>query len=124
MIRAEDAYYFGHHTPVTLPAWRVELADGERYYLDPASGQVLQRVDGAARGYRWLHEGLHRLDFVRGFDRGAGWAATMSLLLGFAGAGVATGVWLGWRRAQADLGCLRKTKAPGGPGASVRGTNA
>jgi len=109
LIRQEDAYYFGHHEPVKLPAWRVELADGARFYLDPASGQVLSRVDGAARGYRWLHEGLHRLDFIRGLDRGAGWAAVMTVLLAFAGFGVATGVWLGWRRVKADLGGLRRT---------------
>jgi uncharacterized iron-regulated membrane protein len=113
LIRGEDAYYFGHHEPVTLPAYKVVLKDGMRFYLDPASGQVLSRVDGAARGYRWLHEGLHRLDFIRGFDRGAGWAAAMTALLALAGFGVATGVWLGWRRLKADLGGLRRTKAPG-----------
>lgn len=108
VIRQEDAYYYGHHEPVRLPAYRVELMDGVRFYLDPASGQVLRRVDGAARGYRWLFEGLHRLDVIRGFDRGPGWAAAMVLLLGIAGAGVATGVWLGWRRATSDLRALKK----------------
>ena len=112
LISGEDAYYFGHHEPVKLPALRVELADGVRFYLDPKSGQVLSRVDGAARGYRWLHEGLHRLDFVRGLDRGAGWAAAMTALLLFAGFGVGTGVWLAWRRAKADLGQLKGPKAP------------
>lgn len=111
-IDREDAYYYGHHEPVALPAYRVELADGVRFYLDPASGQVLAHVDGAERGSRWLFEGLHRLDFVRGLDRGPGWAAAMTLLLIFAGAGVAAGVWLGWRRVRSDLGRLAKGKAP------------
>jgi len=111
MIAEEDAYYYGHHGRVTLPAYRVELADGARFYLDPASGQVLARFDRAARSYRWLFEAPHRLDFIRGLDRGAGWAAAMVLLLAFAGIGVATGVWLGWRRAQVDLTSLGK-KAP------------
>ena len=112
LIRAEDAYYYGHHEPVILPAYRVELTDGVRFYLDRASGQVLSQVDGAGKAYRWLFEGLHRLDFVKGLDRGAGWAAAMVLLLAFAGVGVATGVWLGWRRATADVGRLAKARVP------------
>ena len=111
-ITREDAYYFGHHEAVTLPAYRVELKGGVRFYLDPASGQVLSRVDRNDKGYRWLHEGLHRLDFIRGFDRGAAWAAAMVALLVYAGVGVATGVWLGFRRAGADLSRRAKTKAP------------
>jgi hypothetical protein len=106
LIAKEDAYYYGHHEPVRLPVWRVVLEDGRRLYLDPASGEVLSSVDAAARGYRWLFEGLHRWDFVRGFDRGAGWAAAMVALLLAAGFGVATGVWLGWRRLRHDLAGL------------------
>jgi hypothetical protein len=106
LIAHEDAYYYGHHEPVRLPAYRVILDDGVRFYLDPASGDVLRRIDAAARGYRWLFEAPHRLDFVRGFDRGPAWAAAVILLLLAAAGGVATGVWLGWRRLQADLGRL------------------
>ncbi len=111
LIGREDAYYYGHHEPVVLPAYRVELADGVRSYLDPASGAVLARVDGPRKAGRWLFEGLHRLDVVRGFDRGPGWAAGMVVLLVFAGAGVATGVWLGWRRARTDVARIIR-KAP------------
>ena len=88
------------------------LADAVRVYIDPVSGQVLGAVDAEARGFRWWFEGLHRLDFIDGFDRGAGWAAAMTLLLGFAGLGVATGVWLGFRRARSDLGQIAR-KTPG-----------
>ncbi|WP_293682319.1 hypothetical protein [uncultured Phenylobacterium sp.] len=106
LITEEDAYYRGHHQPVSLPVYRVEMADGVRFYIDPASGQVLGAVDAPARSYRWLLEGVHGQDVVRGFDRGAGWAAAMAFLLGAAGLGVATGVWLGWRRAKADVAGL------------------
>lgn len=112
LITAEDTYYYGHHEPVVLPAWRVEMQDGVRFYLDPKSGHVLSRIDANARTYRWLFEGLHRLDFIRGWDRGANWAAAMVLLLALAGGGVATGVWLGWRRATSDIASLLKRKAP------------
>ena len=104
MIAQGDAYYFAHHEPIRLPAWRVVRNDGSRVYLDPRSGEVLASVDAAARGYRWLHEGLHRFDFVPGFGRGAAWAVAMVLLLAGVTFSVATGVWLAWRRVLTDLG--------------------
>lgn len=103
LITTEDAYYFGHHEPVDLPAYRVELTDGDRFYLSPASAAVLARVDSAARQNRWLFEAPHRLDFVRGLDRGPAWAAIVTALLLFCTVGVASGVWLGWRRAARDM---------------------
>jgi hypothetical protein len=103
LIGAGDAYYFAHHDEVRLPAWRAEMADGRRYYLDPASGALLADVDGAARGFRWLHLGLHRLDVVPGLDRGPLWAAVVAVLLAATTFGVATGAWLGLRRAVHDL---------------------
>lgn len=113
LITAADAYYYdGHDGSATLPAYRVELADGVRFYLDPTSGQTLAQVDGAARMQRWLFEGLHRLDVVNGLRGGAPWIVGMIVLLVLAGAGVATGVWLGWRRATADLRRLATKKAP------------
>lgn len=112
LITTEDTYYFGHHQPVALPAYRVELADGVRFYLSPTSGEVLARVDAAAKASRWLFEAPHRLDFVRGLDRGPIWAATVTGLLLFCTLGVATGVWLGWRRARSDVGAWRKAGAP------------
>ncbi|THD77367.1 MAG: peptidase [Phenylobacterium sp.] len=103
MIAAGDAYYFTHHEPVRLPAWRVITADGRRAYVDPASGELLASVDASARGYRWLHMGLHRLDFAPGFDRGPAWAMAMIALLAAVTFGVGAGVWLGLRRAAHDL---------------------
>jgi uncharacterized iron-regulated membrane protein len=107
-IAEPDAYYYPHHEPVILPAWRVVRADGSRAYLDPQSGGLLAAVDAPARGYRWLHLGLHRLDFTPGVNRGPVWAGLMLLLLAAASLGVATGVWLGWRRIRADLSALRR----------------
>jgi hypothetical protein len=112
LLRREDQYYRGHHEPVVLPVYRVIATDGVRFYLDPASGRLLRTVDGPSRGYRWLFEGLHRFDFVDGADRGAGWAGAMVALLALAGLGVATGVWLGWRRASSDIAGLLRRKAP------------
>lgn len=104
MIDQTDAYYHdGHDERAPLPAWRVVLTDGTRVYLDPASGHMRVRFDDTGKAYRWLFEGLHRFDFVRGFDRGPVWATAMILLLLVSGGGVATGVWLGWRRIREDI---------------------
>lgn len=103
LLRREDAYWYGHHDTVQLPVWRVIRTDGTRDYLDPATGELLRTVDRPAQGFRWWHLGLHRLDVVRGFDRGAGWATAMTALLVFAGLSVGIGVWLAGRRVQADV---------------------
>ncbi len=108
LMTAEDSYYFRHHEPLVLPAWRVILADGGRAYLDPKSGALLAQFDEAAKGYRWLHQGLHRLDVVPGFRRGPVWAGMTLALLAAVTFGLGTGVWLGWRRIGLDLHHLRQ----------------
>lgn len=108
LLAREDQYYRGHHEPVALPVYRVILRDGVRVYIDPGSGEVRRVVDAEAQGFRWAFEGAHRLDFVDGFDRGPGWAAAMTALLFLGGLGVATGVWLGVRRASDDLRRLNR----------------
>ncbi|WP_372784030.1 PepSY domain-containing protein [Phenylobacterium sp.] len=112
LLTHEDAYYFSHHEAVTLPVWRVLMADGRRYYLDPRSGAPVAAIDAQAKGYRWLHEGLHRFDFVPGFRRGAAWAAVTLVLLSLVTFGVGTGVWLGWRRIGLDLAQFRAPSRP------------
>ena len=110
LMTREDAYYFSHHEPVALPVWRVQLADGRRAYLDPRSGLVVATIDAQAKGYRWLHQGLHRFDFVPGWRQGPVWAAGVLILLIPVAAGVGTGVWLGWRRIGLDLHQLRQRR--------------
>lgn len=65
LIHEADLYHYGRRNPVVLPAVRIRLADPEEttWYLDPASGRVLGRVDAANRLHRWVFNGLHRLDF-------------------------------------------------------------
>ena len=55
ILQAEDAYYFrfqagfAERDPLALPVYRIALNDAEatRYYLYPATGQLLLRVDAA-----------------------------------------------------------------------------
>ena len=110
LLTTEDAYYFSHHDAVTLPVWRALMADGRRVYLDPRSGAVLANFDGPAKGYRWLHQGLHRLDVIPGLRRGPVWAGLTLLILAAVTFGVGTGVWLGWRRIGLDLHNLRRLR--------------
>jgi hypothetical protein len=101
LIHEEDAYHYAHKSEVVLPAWRVIYADEEatRLYLDPRTGEGLHLVDAEARAFRWLHLGLHRMDFA-GFLRARPmWdLLTLPLLLGVTFL-CAVGCWLGWRRA-------------------------
>jgi len=85
LIRAEDAYHFGHKGKVVLPAWRIIYADEEatRLYIDPRTGEGLAKVDSAARAYRWLHYGLHRMDFTGALRSRPLWdIVTLPLMLG------------------------------------------
>ena len=94
-----DAYYFSQRDSRPLPVYRVLVDDAERtrYYLDAASGDLVQQYDRARRGYRWLFEGLHRLDFSAQLRRRPVWDILMLLLLGGVCAVSLTGTYLGLR---------------------------
>ena len=112
LLRWEDAYWFSHHQRAKLPVYRVVAAGpaATRYYLDPETGALLGRFDPDARGYRWLHEGLHRWDFVPGLGDGPLWAALMVVLLSGVTAGVGTGVWMSWKAVGRDLRRIGRRK--------------
>lgn len=98
-LTQEDAFYYSRHSqPISLPVWRIVLPDDTRFYLDAATGELLRRVDAEARGFRWLHLGLHRLDFAA-WMRISPWRDVFmwSLLLGVTGV-CATGTILGVKR--------------------------
>jgi hypothetical protein len=98
LLDGGDAYYFSHHdSELTLPVYRIVSrgADHTRYYLDPVSGLLLARFGASARGYRWLHQGVHRLDFVR--ERPL-WDVLMLVLLGGVTFVCGTGAYQGIRR--------------------------
>ena len=112
MLRDEDSYYYRNASagPLTLPAYRVILADAghTRYYLDPRTSGLLGRVDSARRGYRWLFDGLHRLDFFAWLRIRPLWdLIVLSLLLG----GIAltgTGFYLALTRIKKDIGTVAR----------------
>jgi len=103
LLNSEDAYHYStRSSPVSLPVIRViagaESAHPVRYYLDPLSGRLLNKIDSGGKSFRWWHSALHTFDFAS-FTR-SGWfrnSLMLPLLLGAALVS-ATGTWLGIRR--------------------------
>jgi hypothetical protein len=101
LITSEDAYYFTHHREIALlPAYRAILGDEQRtrLYIDPISGVVLSAVDSNSRRYRWLHEGLHRMDFTPTLRARPVWDGVMLFLMCGVATVCSTGAILGIRR--------------------------
>jgi hypothetical protein len=99
LLTQEDSYYFSHHRELAaLPVYRLVLASGTRYYLDSVSGMLVAKLDASSRAYRWLHEGLHRLDFAAGLRARPQWDLIMLLLMSGVTVLCATGAYLGYRR--------------------------
>jgi hypothetical protein len=99
LLLQEDDFYFSHHREIaTLPVYRLLTANGTRYYFDSVSGMLVAKQDAAAQAYRWLHEGLHRLDFSAAVRSRPQWDALMLILMAGVTAVCVTGAYLGLRR--------------------------
>ena len=106
LLNAADSYYFPHHDEfLPFPVHRLLLdeAGRRRYYLDPASGEILLKIDQAARGYRWLYQGLHRWDLSAALRRRPGWDIFTLCLLSGAALVCATGLYAAVRRIRLGL---------------------
>ena len=114
-LRREDAYYFGHRQPVTLPVWRAILKDEEqtRLYIEPVTGVLLGQVGADARAFRWGHEALHRLDFTAGLRRRPFWDAVILLAMAGVTAVCGIGAWMGFRRIGIDWNRWRRRDRSG-----------
>jgi hypothetical protein len=100
LLNAADNYYYSDHERDVVPAYRIVLNDAENssYYFDSVSGQLLSKVDRAARSYRWLFNAVHRWDFSADLRRRPLWDfVVVTLLLGVAACSL-TGVVLAFRR--------------------------
>jgi hypothetical protein len=96
-ITSDDAYYYSHHETRELPAYRIVYADGERFYLDAVTAELVYAADTNRRWYRWLHYALHRGDFPLLRNRPV-WDLWMLPLLAGVTLGALTGTWMGFRR--------------------------
>ncbi len=88
-----------------LPVFKVETGgmNPVLYYLDPDNAQLLGKYDAESRWYRWLHYGLHRLDFNAAMRSRPLWDILMWALLSGVTLGVFTGFFLGIRRLYRSL---------------------
>jgi hypothetical protein len=96
-----DAYYRSRPgVTARLPVYRLILEDAQhtRFYLDPVTGGPIEAMDSDTRWYRWLHRGLHTLDFAAVLRVRPLWDVLMIVLLAGVTGLCATGTWLGWRR--------------------------
>ena len=75
-------------------------ANPVHYYLDPLTGQLLNMADENGRWYRWLHSGLHQLDFTHALRTRPLWDVLMLILLAGAASIALTGAYIGIRRLQ------------------------
>ena len=99
LITEPDAYHYNHHTKVILPAFRViyDNDDATRLYFDPFTGELINYIDAPSRAYRWLHYGLHRLDFGGLRARPLWDLVVLPLVLGISVL-CFLGAWMGVRR--------------------------
>jgi hypothetical protein len=101
LISAADSFYFPHHgASVSFPVHRLLLNDRQQtaYYLDPVSGEIVTKIDREARGYRWMYEAPHRLDFSEAIRNRPTWDILMLFLLSGASLVCATGLYGAIRR--------------------------
>jgi PepSY-associated TM region len=105
MIEGEDDYFLQRDDRRAPQVYRVILRDPDatRYYLDPVSGSVLQRVDANARWHRWLFGGLHRIDFTSWMRARPTWDIIVLFLMCGGLALAVTGFYLALRRVWSDV---------------------
>ncbi len=97
ILTDSDPYYFSRREPILLPV--VRLTQGsERAYIDPVSAEIVQSIDGGSRWYRWLHDGLHHLDFFPSWRTGLFRNFVMLPLLLATTSVCCIGAYLGLRR--------------------------
>jgi uncharacterized iron-regulated membrane protein len=100
VLTAPDAYWYAVNDEVPLPVWRVKFDDraGTWVHLNPLTGELLGSLDARGRAYRWLYDGLHRLDF--GPLLGHPPARDIVIwLLSIAGLVISvTSIWIAWKR--------------------------
>jgi hypothetical protein len=69
------------------------------------SGRLLRAVDRNGRGFRWLQDGLHRLDLPL-LRRRPWWDLVVLPLLAAVMFVCGTGTWMAWNKVRRDVRCL------------------
>jgi hypothetical protein len=94
-----DAYWYAHHDDRELPVLRIVFDDAANtwFHISPVTGDIVGRSDNTRRGYRWVFNALHSLDFHVLIMHRPAWDIVV-WLLSMAGIVVSvSGVVIGWR---------------------------
>lgn len=88
LLEQYDRYYYAHHLrQPKLPALRLKFDDVDKswFYIDLATGELINRQTQHSRTMRWLYKGLHSLDFPVLINNRPLWDAVVIVLntLGF-----------------------------------------
>lgn len=105
LLASADHYYYAHHYSPPFPVYRVLLGDAQatRYYIDPADGTLLRKIDQNGRWWRWLFSALHQWDFAAPLRQRPLWdLVVVALLLGLTTLSL-SGVWLAIRHVKHSL---------------------
>jgi uncharacterized iron-regulated membrane protein len=100
VLTEPDAYWYSVDDEVPLPVLRIKFDDRARTWahIDPVTGELLGSIDARGRVYRWLYDGLHRLDFGPLLDHPPA-RQWVIWLLSLAGLVISiSSIWIGWRR--------------------------
>lgn len=101
-LRAYDFYWYAHHTPRPLPVLRVTFDDPQAtwFHIDPATGDMLERMDASQRLNRILFNALHSLDFPWLIAYRPAWDLLVIPLCVLGLAVSITSIVIAWRRLQ------------------------
>ena len=100
LLNREDAYYYKGSAAGRLPVVRITVPamENSNFYLDPVSAQIVAAADPGAKGFRWLHLGLHRIDFTGWLRLRPLWDVITLFLLAGTTAVCAIGAWMGLKK--------------------------
>lgn len=101
-LHAYDFYWYTHHDPRPLPVLRLTFDDPHAtwFHVDPATGEVLERMDASRRWQRILFNALHSLDFPVLLAYRPVWNLVVTALCGLGLALSVTAVVIAWHRLQ------------------------
>ena len=94
-----DSYWYAHHHDRELPVLRATFDDDAKtwFHISPVTGDILGRIDGSHRTYRWLFNALHSFDFRLLLMYRPAWDIVMWLLSILGTIVSLSGVVVGWR---------------------------
>jgi hypothetical protein len=98
-VDAHDDYAIVAAVP-GAPVYRVVCGD-DWFYIDGASGALMEKLDPSRRAYRWFYSALHTFDVPALTARPALRTVLIVTLCGLGLAFSLTGVVIGWRRLRA-----------------------